>query len=114
MPLYTNAVEGSRSSKRKKKSGVQKTMLAAAKAYTAACVKLDRRRRDGVPGPSSASSAVARAATSATDIVWLSLRRGKAELRRRPAAAVEALRSPPLTGELEPRRCATEPRRESW
>ena len=60
MPLYTNAVEGSRSSKRKKKSGVQKTMLAAAKAYTAACVKLEKavakRDSDGVKAALAAAS----------------------------------------------------------
>ena len=40
MPLYTNAVEGSRSSKRKKKSDAQKQMIKATKAYATACDKL--------------------------------------------------------------------------
>merc|ERR1719326_1975857 len=36
LPLYTNAVEGSRSGKRKKKSDTQKQMLGSLKVYTKA------------------------------------------------------------------------------
>ena len=52
MPLYTNAVEGSRSSKRKKKSAEQKGMYAATKKYATAVDKLynaiKKRDADGV------------------------------------------------------------------
>lgn len=37
MPLFTNAVEGSRSTKRKTKSDTQKSMASDTKAYTEAC-----------------------------------------------------------------------------
>lgn len=37
MPLFTNAVEGSRSTKRKTKTDTQKSMAADAKAYAEAC-----------------------------------------------------------------------------
>jgi len=40
MPLYTSAVEGSRSTKRKKKSDAQKELMAQQKEYKAACAKL--------------------------------------------------------------------------
>jgi len=41
LPLYTNAVEGSRSTKRKKKSATQKTMTADLKVYKNAIADLD-------------------------------------------------------------------------
>ena len=41
LPLYTSAVEGSRSTKRKKKSDAQKTMKAKTLAYKADCKKLE-------------------------------------------------------------------------
>merc|ERR1719353_374531 len=41
LPLYTNAVEGSRSGKRKKKSDTQKQMLAALKVYTKSMADLE-------------------------------------------------------------------------
>jgi hypothetical protein len=41
MPLYTSAVEGSRSTKRKKKSDAQKTMMARQKMYTKAVEDLN-------------------------------------------------------------------------
>ena len=40
MPLYLNAVEGSRSSKKKKKSDLQKELTKATKDFTAACGQL--------------------------------------------------------------------------
>jgi len=40
MPLFTSAVEGSRSTKRKKKSDEQKTMMKVQKDYKADCAKL--------------------------------------------------------------------------
>jgi hypothetical protein len=40
MPLYTNAVEGSRSGKRKKKTDLQKDLTKALKEYTVACKEL--------------------------------------------------------------------------
>ena len=42
LPLYTNAVEGSRSTKRKKKSDTQKQMTKDLKAYTAAIEQLQK------------------------------------------------------------------------
>lgn len=41
LPLYTNAVEGSRSGKRKKKTDAQKAMIKDLKAYTTAVADLD-------------------------------------------------------------------------
>jgi len=48
MPLYTNAVEGSRSSKRKKKSPEQREMLERTKKYTSAVATFGRavKKRD--------------------------------------------------------------------
>lgn len=40
MPLFTNAVEGSRSTKRKTKTDTQKAMTTATKVYTDACKEL--------------------------------------------------------------------------
>jgi len=40
LPLYTSAVEGSRSTKRKKKSDAQKQMMAKQKEYKSSCKKL--------------------------------------------------------------------------
>ena len=42
LPLYTNAVEGSRSGKRKKKSDTQKAMTADLKVYKVAIADLDK------------------------------------------------------------------------
>merc|ERR1719478_1212860 len=42
LPLYTNAVEGSRSTKRKKKSDTQKKMTAALKSYTSDLKELEK------------------------------------------------------------------------
>jgi len=41
MPLYTSAVEGSRSTKRKKKSDAQKELISQQKVYKEACGKLE-------------------------------------------------------------------------
>ena len=62
MPLFTNAVEGSRSTKRKTKSDTQKAMTAATKAYAEACKMLRAAcdRKD----PERVLSALAKAKTA--------------------------------------------------
>ena len=62
MPLFTNSVEGSRSTKRKTKSDTQKAMTAATKAYTDAC-KLLRAACDRKDAEKSAA-AIAKAKAS--------------------------------------------------
>ena len=59
MPLYTNAVEGSRSSKKKKKSDTQKAMAMAHKGYAAACDKLKKavNKRDAAAAQVALASA---------------------------------------------------------
>ena len=59
MPLFTNSVEGSRSTKRKTKSDTQKGMTAATKAYAEAC-KLLRAACDR-KDPERAGAALAKA-----------------------------------------------------
>ena len=62
MPLFTNSVEGSRSTKRKTKSDTQKGMTAATKAYAEAC-KLLRAACDR-KDPERAGAALAKAKTA--------------------------------------------------
>ena len=60
MPLYTNAVEGSRSTKRKKKSPEQKQMTASLKVYTGELEKLEKAVKKKDKAAAQASLAVAR------------------------------------------------------